>query len=312
LDEIMREGVEDPEELVEGVLLKGKVHHLYADAGSGKSWTALGLASKVMEQGKTVVYLDKENGPRTMTDRLNLLGVEPEKVKKLFIYHSDPSTSADEGIRQAYEEMLDQDEPDLIVVDSWIGFLSDADLNENDSSDIQKWARWYLQPARRRGITVLVLDHVPHGAIRSRGSGRKKEEVDVQWELHRSESFDRGTVGLVNLRRKKDREGWLPSKVAFRMGGGNDGFVFERLRSFGEDPRGKLPENQQKILRVLKDKFDGHVPTDAEWKKGCEEYEEVASSSYYDAKKKLLEKKFIGAKGKGFVYLEPGAVDDDE
>ncbi len=312
LDEIMREGVEDPEELVEGVLLKGKVHQLYADAGSGKSWTALGLASKVMEQGKTVVYLDKENGPRTMTERLNLLGVEPEKARELFFYYPDPTASGDEGSRHGYEEMLDQDEPDLVIFDSWIGFLSDADLNENESSDIQKWARWYLQPARRRGITTLVLDHVPHGTNRSRGSGRKKEEVDVQWELYRSMPFDRSTVGKITLRRKKDREGWLPSKVAFEMGGGSDGFVFERLRSVGEDPRGKVSENQQKILRVLRDKFNGHVPTDGEWKKACDDYEGVPFSSYYNAKKKLIEMKFVEEKGKGFFYLESGEVISEE
>ncbi len=44
--------------------------------------------------------------------------------------------------------------------------------------------------------------------------------------------------------------------------------------------------------------------TDAEWKKACYQDEEVGESSFYDAKKKLLELGYVEQEGKAFSYAE--------
>ncbi len=81
-----------------------------------------------------------------------------------------------------------------------------------------------------------------------------------------------------------DREGGLPTKVAFRLGGEDGRFIFERHAE--EDP--KLKGNPRKLLKVLEKKFDKGA-TNKEWKEACEEYEGISESSYYYAKNKLLE-----------------------
>lgn len=305
LDELVENGLKDPEELIEGVLLKGKAHHLFADAGSGKTFVALNLAMEVLKQGKTAVYLDKENGPRTMAQRVISMGMNTKKSGNLLHYHFDFPTPCDEGTRRSYEDMLDHIEPDLVVFDSWIGFLSDADLDENVSRDIQKWANHYLHPARGREITTLILDHVPHDARRSRGSGRKKEEVDVQWELHNSESFDRDKVGSIRLRRKKDREGWLPEVVSFRLGGEDGEFIFEREHK--EQEGDGLSDAQRKVLKILEGMFEEGAKT-AQWEKACKEYENIPESTFYECRKKLIEKGRVEKRNEKFypVYGSDG------
>ncbi len=49
LDEIIEAGVKPPEELIEGVILRGKVHAVYGETGQGKSWLALWAAKLTIE-----------------------------------------------------------------------------------------------------------------------------------------------------------------------------------------------------------------------------------------------------------------------
>jgi hypothetical protein len=62
LGKAMENGVEPPEELEPEILLKGKVHQVFAAAGFGKTMLELWLAKRAIERGETVIYLDDENG----------------------------------------------------------------------------------------------------------------------------------------------------------------------------------------------------------------------------------------------------------
>jgi hypothetical protein len=148
---------------------------------------------------------------------------------------------------------LDTVEPDLVVFDSWINFLSTAQLDENAAGDIASWASFYTRPARDRGITVVLLDHVPHAGTHARGSTRKKDEVDVQLRLSRTKPFARDRLGEIVLHCEKDREGWLPASARFTVGGSGDGFVFRR-EDGTEEPSGEagLTGAQRKALRALR------------------------------------------------------------
>ncbi|MDP9477299.1 MAG: AAA family ATPase [Actinomycetota bacterium] len=249
----MVEGIEPPEELEPGVLLKGKVHQLYSGPGSGKTMYALYLVARCIERGENVVFFDTENGQRIVSERLVLLGVDPGAVDEHLIYFPAPNLQLTAESRAAYEALLDEVGPDLIVFDSWINFLASAGLSENESVDIARWAVAFCHPARNRGVAVLLLDHVPHDNSHARGSTRKKDEVDVQWKLHNTKPFDRDSVGEIVLHREKDREGWLPPSVRYSVGGGKDGFVFSRSAgTIEENVEGMLTDRQKKALDVLK------------------------------------------------------------
>jgi Fe2+ transport system protein FeoA len=261
---------EPPEALVPGLIIRGLVHSVYAAAGTGKTWTALYAVHQTVARGEKVVYVDKENGPRIMRQRLDLMGVDPDARDNLIRYAPFPSAGLDAPTVDAWAAMLDREAPALVVFDSWVGFLAACGMDENSSVDIAAWSEAYATPARSRGIAVLILDHVPKADSKSaRGSGRKLDYVDVQYE-QTATPFDRHTVGLITLKKRKDREACLPGSQAFRVGGtpgGIDGtrlvrpgFVFEPVDA-PHDPAGDgVKAGERATLGALKDGM-----TYAEW-----------------------------------------------
>ncbi len=164
LEHSIRNGVEPPDVQEPEILLRGKVHHFYAEAESGKSWLALYLAREAIQRGETVVYLDMENGERIVAERLQELGCDGLNVDTFFYYIPYPPMDFTKDAVAAYRADIEELEPDLIIWDSWINFLAACDLNENENTDIANWSTRYLHPARELGITTVVLDHVPHDA----------------------------------------------------------------------------------------------------------------------------------------------------
>jgi hypothetical protein len=284
----IREGVEPPDELVQDIILAGRVTSIYSGSGMGKTFLMLWIILRVIEQGLAVIIFDKENGRRIIAERLEALGADPEKLDEHLHYYSSPSLPLDVATQQAVEELLDDVKPALVVYDSWINFLADAGLDENVSNDIARWAAAYTHPARERCIAVLLLDHVPKEGVSARGSGRKKDEVDVMWKLANTASFDRDNVGRIVLRREKDREGWLPETVGFSVGGSENGFVCERSDGTIEETDAEgLKPSERRTLEVLAEEFGESGAKAAEWQRRCKEAN-VSRPSFYRAKKWLL------------------------
>src|SRR5215216_2997851 len=228
LGEPIASGMEPPDMLVAEELYAGRVHCIYSAGGTGKTFKALWLIKKVIDQGKPVLLLDLENGVRIISDRLRDLGAEAEQVRRHLYYFPFPSMPLTDDASAEFEELLEEIKPALVVVDSWINCISAAGLDENSATDIALWAEAYPQRARVRGMACLLLDHVPKEGGSARGSGRKLDYVDVMWELRNPQKFDRETVGRIDMHLRKDREGWLPKAMTFSVGAGKDGFIFKR------------------------------------------------------------------------------------
>ncbi len=283
LEEAIKYGVEPPEIFEPGVLIKGAVHHIFAGPGSGKTWQALWLIKNAIERGQRVAFFDTENGTRIVAERLAELGVDASQVNTYLWYF--PSLNLRLAAAASFVVFLDDVKPALIVFDSWLDHLAIADLSENEATDIASWAARYSRPARDRGCTVVLLDHVPHDVARARGSTRKKDEVDVQWRLKNPKPFDRQTVGEIVLELQKDREAVLEQTVKFRVGGTENGFTFQRIgetmKKSGEEKN--LTSSQKQALSTLKN-FGKKGATFSEWWKvtGIE-----AKSTFGDAKSYL-------------------------
>jgi AAA domain len=244
--------LEPPDELEPGILLRGKVHSLYAGPGTGKTMCAQYLVNRCVDRDQAVAIFDMENGPRIISERHRALGTDPEKADEYVYYFPSPNLPLTEEAQASYVALLDEVQPVLIIFDSWINFLASAGLDENSSNDVAKWAVAYTHPARDRGITVLLLDHVPHEGSHARGSTRKKDEVDVMWRLHQTQPFDRDSVGEIVLHREKDREAWLPPSVRFSVGGSPQGLVFKRSAgTIEETSEGTLTDRQQQAYEAL-------------------------------------------------------------
>src|SRR5918995_1725689 len=252
LGEPIASGMEPPEMLVPEELYAGRVHSIFAAGGTGKTFKALWLTKKVIDQDKPVLLLDLENGVRIISDRLRDLGADAEQVRRHLYYYPFPSMPLSDGASAEFEELLEEVRPALVVVDSWINCISAAGLDENSATDIALWAEAYPQRARVRGIACLLLDHVPKEGGSARGSGRKLDYVDVMWELRNPQKFDRETVGRIDLHLRKDREGWLPKVMTFSVGAGTDGFIFKRSLGTVEptDEEG-LAKSERTTLQAL-------------------------------------------------------------
>lgn len=241
LGDLMRDGIEPPDELIDGVLLEGRTHQVFCGPGKGKSWLALWMAVKLVNRGLRVLYLDKENGARIIRNRLVELGADAGKVDRCLVYVPFPTLDLDPDAVEDYIKSLDGFS--LVIFDSWINYLAAAGLDENSNGDLARWSTTFCTEARKRNISVLLLDHVGKDSGNgSRGASRKLDEMDVAWEVRTLVPFDRETVGMIQLRRKKDREAWLCPTVEFEVGG--NPFVMQRVDGYE-------PEEADSVVNTL-------------------------------------------------------------
>jgi hypothetical protein len=299
LGRAIRNGVEPPEELLRDVLLAGKAHNVYAPGGVGKTWVLVWIATELVRRGKRVVVFDLENGIRTYAERFEEMGADPEKLDELLHYYPFPMLD-----RERYERMLEEERPDLVMFDSWIGFLAAEGRDENVSNDISAWADAYSKPALRRGAAVLVLDHVPHEHERERGSTRKRDEVDVAWKLTKLGDFDREKTGTLAMTRMKDREGWLPEKLTFEIGGEpGAGFVMRRDDNLAPVEVTHTSRKERVALEVLVEHGDGMKA--GQWRDAVAEAgEEIPQRTFYRMRDELLEQGKIAKEGQLHVALQ--------
>ena len=304
LAQAIKQGIEPPEELEKSILLKGKVHFLFGEADTGKSWAALWLIKRAIDRGEGVVYFDTENGQRIIAERLGLLGVDAGRVDELLRYYPFPDLSGDPDVVAAYQDLLDEFQPDLVVFDSLANFLGSSGLEESSNDDLIKWAANYTRPARAKGITVVVLDHTGHDGDHERGASRKRDEADVRWLVKCPKPFDRDTVGQLTLRRMKDREAWLPERIRFSVGGSEGRFIFRASDGTIEepDPVDGLTASARKVLDALCEQFGAKGATASEWRRAAEKPPyKISTPSFWRALKAI--------KGASLVTLDDSSGD---
>jgi hypothetical protein len=246
----------------------------------------LWLIKRCLERSEKVVFFDAENGKRIVSERLAALGTSTKRLDELLHYYPFPNLTLDPSHVDSYKALLGEVEPELVIFDSLVNFLGSAGLEENSNDDIVKWATRYTRPAREMGVTVVVLDHVPHEGPHARGASRKKDEVDVMWALKAPQPFDRDTVGRIVLSREKDREGWLGERIGFSVGGTANGFVFRHSEGTIEEPDATdgLTNSARKALDILRADFRDAGATAEQWRKATGQ----ATSTFYRSQEALL------------------------
>jgi hypothetical protein len=256
-----------PAMLLDGWLVAGALHWMFAEPGGAKTWTALQLARQVAEAGDVVLWVDEELGEHALAERLLALGVSPETVERNFVFFCDPAWLRQADAREdraRWDALVARVKPALVVVDTATDALSVAGMDENSGVEVTRWIKNFCEPARRRGSAVLVLDHVPKSG-ESRGyaigSRAKKAKAKVQYELKTLRPFDRDSVGLVRVNRVKNSLGArIDATRTFRVGGEVDAldretFVFEPANAADEAAAtaGGAAALRQRIRPVLRE-----------------------------------------------------------
>lgn len=215
---MMQAGIPEPLMLTPWLYARALIS-LNSEPGFGKTLVMLWLALQVMQLGCDVVYMDEENGPEVIGERLAALGADPTLVSERFHYFPFESRSWSKPDLAAFAAMLAQFDPALVVVDSLADFLVEADKDEDKAKDVTKFIRSILGPVRDQGGTLILLDHVIKAAEQAdsggrkkrsrygRGSGSKLGKVDAAFLLDVTKPFDVFTSGQIVLWKTKDRRG---------------------------------------------------------------------------------------------------------
>jgi hypothetical protein len=244
LGDLIRGGIEPTPQLLPDLLYEGRIHSIASGPGTGKTFLAEWMCVQVMRRESRVLYLDAENGPKLVAERLEDLGADLDTLDDRFFYYPADVDMSAESLAQL-AATVEEIEPALVVFDSFADFLALAGLEENSNSECTIWMTKVAQPLKDAGVAVLILDHVPKSGKGPRGAGSKVAKVDVQWDLDVTIEFDRDRTGEIQLEHSKDRECWLPKTVRFSVGGG----VFARSHGTIEepDPETRMTENASRV-----------------------------------------------------------------
>lgn len=193
------------------LLYAGKMHTLQAEPSSGKSWIALHIIAEILAMGGSCVYVDYEDTAPTALRRLLALGVTP-KILEDRVRHLAPQGRLGIVERAELDRLLDDLNPDLVVIDGVANALSREGLSEDDAPDYVKWVNLLPRPIARTGAAVLMLDHVVKDKEQqgrwARGTGAKLGEVDgAAYQVKVRVPFSRRRAGYVDLIIAKDRPG---------------------------------------------------------------------------------------------------------
>jgi len=200
---------------ISGIGYPGARHHLSGEPESLKTWLVLVLCHAEIQAGNTVMYLDFENGARSMLGRLRDLGLEDDELRTQFVYMQPDEPIGTSGvIRDDLERLLVSLRPSVCVIDSMAGALALHDLDPNSARDVEKFSQAVIDPLRSQGAGTFTLDHVTKNRdTRGRfatGSERKVGVTDVHLGIEAVQTFGRGRTGRAKIVVHKDRLGWLP------------------------------------------------------------------------------------------------------
>jgi hypothetical protein len=232
LADLMANGVQPPNWLhpdVRQMLQLGYIHSLVGESSAGKSYWSTGVANLVMAAKLVVVYLDAENGPRIIGDRLAGLGTDPAVIRRYLRYAPFPEPSEADAARVGAE--IAAEAPALVIFDSGPDFYAAVGAaSENDNMAIQRWHLLFSQAiARATGAAVVVIEPTnERGELkRGRGATAKRYKADIVISLQKTVRFGRDMEGAVRLTVQKDRTGAEIEGVAvdYRVGAG----AFARL-----------------------------------------------------------------------------------
>jgi hypothetical protein len=194
----------------------GAVNTVFGPPAAGKTWLALAAVVEALEDGKRAAYLDLDhNGAQVLVSRLGALGAQletladPDKFKL-----ADPEDR--EQVMAVVADLVAWG-ADLVVLDSLGELLPLFGASSNSPDDFTVVNRAVPAALARRGVTVVVLDHVAKNADSQRmgatGTYAKERASDgVRLRAAVGTASDAAHAGNYKFTVKKDRQGGLLSE----------------------------------------------------------------------------------------------------
>lgn len=193
------------------LIYAGKVHSIYGESESGKSWVAQIATAEMLRDDKKVIYIDFESDPQDIVKRLKSLGVSRANLLQYFTYIR-PET-ARSALDPYWQAILEPQSAHLVIIDGVTESLTMWGGETVDNDSITKWMRQFPRTvAGRSGAAVVLIDHITKNAdTRGRfaiGGQAKLATIDgAAYIVEPIEVLSPGRVGSLTLRVTKDRIG---------------------------------------------------------------------------------------------------------
>lgn len=196
-----------------GLFYPGKVHTVYGESESGKSWIAQHAVTTTLDTDGRVLYIDFESDAPDVTGRLTALGTHRDQLLgDGFAYvrpEASPHTFAE---APEFAQLLTHDW-DLCILDGVTEALGLSGKSTMDNDEITAWMRDIPRTiARATGAAVILVDHV----VKSQeGRGRfpiggqaKMAAIDgTGYLVEPLTALGQGLDGSLTIRVTKDRPG---------------------------------------------------------------------------------------------------------
>lgn len=191
------------------LLYPGKVHAFNAESETGKSMLALYCCAERLLAGEHVGYIDFEDSPSGVVERLLGFGVPPATVLERFHYIR-PDDPIDGKARLKVKEMVRVFPVTIVVIDGVAEALALSGWSENEANDIAAFYNSIPRAIAREGIAVILIDHLVKDKEKqgndARGSGHKRAGINgASYKLEVVKPFVRGGSGIAKLTVTKDR-----------------------------------------------------------------------------------------------------------
>lgn len=198
----------------------GKVNTFQGESESMKTWAALCAAAEQLAHGHPVIYIDFEDSPTTIVERLGLLGVR-HTAPLIYMRPDSPFTLE---ARDQLAAILTELEPTLVILDGVTEAMTAEGLDLMSNADIARWMktlpRWIARTPS--APAVITIDHVPKnpdargkGAI---GGQHKRAGIDgigLTFTVG-TEPLARGRDGRARITIDKDRPGHVRAHASTR------------------------------------------------------------------------------------------------
>lgn len=143
-------GISELNRVLGGGLIKGSVVLIGGAPGAGKSTLLLQAIANIAEQQIAVLYVSGEESLQQIAERAQRLSLSKQHIKML------TATSVQEIC-----QMLDQEKPQILVIDSIQVMYSETTESAPGSvSQVRECASFLTQYAKRHQVSILMVGHV--------------------------------------------------------------------------------------------------------------------------------------------------------
>ncbi|MEE1295685.1 MAG: bifunctional DNA primase/polymerase [Bifidobacterium sp.] len=202
------------------LLYRGRVNDLHGEPESGKSLLAQIATAELLAKHGRVAYIDLEDGPGGMIQRLRLLGVADSIITDpdTFDYRNPTGRPDSQNNVADFQDLVEQ-AYDLIVFDGINNLMAGCGLDQDKAGDIAWLYQHLLNPCADSGAAVLTVDHVvkakdSQGRFAA-GSIQKLAQISgASYYVYPSRTLGKGLKGEITIKLAKDRNGYLSEHCA--------------------------------------------------------------------------------------------------